>query len=559
MQKEKKLYILFKLKVMIKMVSKENDNEINANKRLNEILDVAKEHKVISLLTSSSKRKKSKDGDDEEVDYAGLREAMEELGPAFIKLGQLLATRPDMVGQEIADDLKKLRDNTPTTPFDEMRQVVEGELGRPLEDVYSEFNETPLGSASIGQVYKATLKETSEEVAVKIQKPGIYDIIVADVKILNNLAGKADKYITKTRTYNLPAIMKEFERSIFKELDYMEEVMNIHKITNNFKEDENIVIPQTFPDCCTSKVITMELVDGYVISDLFDKEVEGIDNKQIAKIGVQSYLKQILLDGFFHADPHPGNMFVTRDGKLAYIDWGMVGIISEEFKGNLAQMILILLSGDSKKLIKQLLYMKVITPEQNTEEFQEDVEDLLNKYLGVELDQMDGIFESLMNVMIKHNIVLPREFVMIGRGIILLEDTGNRLDPKFNLTTELEKFAKEMVGQKFSAGNLASGGLNYIVEIEHLLKDLPDRLNSTLDKVEKGDIEVNLNHTGLDDLKNQLSVSLIVSALIIGSSLAIIADKGPKIFDISAIGFIGFVFSAVLGIYIVLKYMIKKD
>jgi len=172
---------------------------------------------------------------------------------------------------------------------------------------------------------------------------------------------------------------------------------------------------------------------------------------------------------------------------------------------------------------------------------------------------MDGRFESLMNVMIKHNIVLPREFVMIGRGIILLEDTGNRLDPKFNLTTELEKFAKEMVGQKFSAGNLASGGLNYIVEIEHLLKDLPDRLNSTLDKIEKGDIEVNLNHTGLDDLKNQLSVSLIVSALIIGSSLAIVADKGPRIFDISAIGFIGFVFSAILGIYIVLRYMISKD
>ena len=540
-------------------MSKRDNNEINANKRLDEILDVAKKHKVISVLTSSSKRKKSKDGSDEEIDLAGLREAMEELGPAFIKLGQLLASRPDMIGPEIADDLKKLRDDTPTTPFDQMREVVESELGKPLDEMYSEFNETPLGSASIGQVYKATLKETGEEVAVKIQKPDIYDIIAVDVKILNNLAGKADKYITKSRTYNLPAIMKEFERSIFKELDYMEEVTNIQKITNNFKEDETIVIPQAFKDYCTSKVITMELIDGYEIADLFDKEVEGIDKKEVAKIGVQSYLKQILIDGFFHADPHPGNMFVTKEGKVAYIDWGMVGIITEEFKGNLAQLILILLSGNSKKLIKQLLYMKIITPEQNTEEFQEDVEDLLNKYLGVELDQMEGIFESLMNVMIKHNIVLPREFVMIGRGFILLEDTGSRLDPKFNLTTELEKFAKKMVGQKFSAGNLATGGLNYIVEIEHLLKDLPDRLNSTLDKVEKGEIQVNLNHTGLDELKNQLSVSLIVSALIIGSSLAIVADKGPRIFDISAIGFIGFVFSAILGAYIVLKYMVHKN
>ena len=396
------------------MASKQDDNEINANKRLNEILDVAKKHKVISLLTSSSKRKKSDDGSDEEIDFTGLREAMEELGPAFIKLGQLLASRPDMIGPEIAEDLKKLRDNTPITPFDQMREVVESELGKPLEEIYSEFDENPLGSASIGQVYKATLKENGQEVAVKIQKPNIYNIIVADVKILNDLAGKADKYITKTRTYNLPAIMKEFERSIFKELNYMEEVLNIQKITKNFEEDERVVIPQAFNEYSTSKIITMELVDGYVISELFDKEIEGIDNKEMAQIAVQSYLKQILLDGFFHADPHPGNMFVTKDANISYIDWGMVGIITEEFKGNLAQLILILLSGDSKKLIKQLIYMKIITPQQNTEEFQEDVEDLLNKYLGVDLDQMDGIFESLMNVMIKHNIVLPREFVMIG-------------------------------------------------------------------------------------------------------------------------------------------------
>lgn len=547
------------------MARKQNDNGINANKRLNEILDVAKEHKVISLLTASSKRKKTEDGSDEEFDYTGLREAMEELGPAFIKLGQLLASRPDMIGPEIAEDLKKLRDNTPVTPFDQMRKVIESELGSPLEEIYSEFDETPLGSASIGQVYKATLKETGEEVAVKIQKPGIYDIIEADVKILVNLAGKADKYITKSRTYNLPAIMKEFERSIFKELNYMEEVMNIQKITNNFKDDENIYIPQAFREYSTSKVITMELVDGYEIAELFDKEIEGIDNKQLAKIAVQSYLKQILLDGFFHADPHPGNMFVTKDGKVAYIDWGMVGIITEEFRGNLAQMILILLSGNSKKLINQLIYMNLITPEQNTEEFQEDVGDLLNKYLGVDLDQMDGIFESLMNVMIKHNIVLPREFVMIGRGFILLEDTGSKLDPQFNLTTELEKFAKKMIGQKFSVGNLATGGLNYIVEIEHLLKDLPDKLNSTLNKLDDGDLEVNLKHSGLEDLKNMISLSLILAALIVGTALVLAATiVASSLYNTStalplgyvySISLIGFIISLIIGIYIVFKYL----
>ncbi|MBE6488806.1 MAG: AarF/ABC1/UbiB kinase family protein [Methanosphaera stadtmanae] len=547
------------------MASKKNNNEINANKRLDEILDVAKKHKVISVITSSSKRKKNDDGSDKEIDLSGLREAMEELGPAFIKLGQLLASRPDMIGQDIADDLKKLRDNTPTTPFDQMRDVLETELGRPLEEIYSEFNEEPLGSASIGQVYKATLKETGQEVAVKIQKPNIYNIIDADVKILNNLAGKADKYITKSRTYNLPAIMKEFERSIFKELNYMEEVTNIQKITNNFKEDETISIPQAFKEYSTSKVITMELVDGYEIAELFDKQIEGIDNKEIAKIAVQSYLKQILLDGFFHADPHPGNMFVTNDGKVSYIDWGMVGIISEDFRGNLAQLILILLSGNSKKLIKQLIYMKIITPEQNTPEFQEDIEDLLNKYLGVDLDQMEGIFTNLMNVMIKHNIVLPREFVMIGRGFILLEDTGSRLDPSFNLTTELEKFAKKMISEKFSTGNLLSGGLNYIVEIEHLLKDLPDKLNSTLNKLDEGNLEVNLKHNGLDDLKNMISLSLILAALIVGTALVLAATivasslfkttTGLPIGYVYIISLAGFVISIILGIYIVFKYL----
>lgn len=383
------------------------------------------------------------------------------------------------------------------------------------------------------------------EVAVKVQKPGIYEVIVPDVKILSRLAGTVDKHVTKSRTYNLPAMAKEFERSIFKELDYMEEVRNINKITNNFKEVDYIKIPEVYPEFCSSKLITMELIDGYEVTDLFDNEIEGINNTEIAQYGTQSYLKQVLIDGFFHADPHPGNLFVTRDAKLCYIDFGMMGVVNDTFRSNFAQLILLLLDGNSYHLIKQLIYMDIITPEQNTSEFQEDVDDLLNAYIGVDLDQMDGIFDNLMNVMIKHNIILPREFVMIGRGILLIEDAGNRLDPHFNLTAELENFAKKMIRSKFEPGNLVGGGFNYIVEIEHLLKDLPDRLNSTLDKVEKGDLELNMNHSGLDDLKDQLSIALIVSALLVGSSIAILADKGPKVWDISAIGFFGFVFSAI--------------
>lgn len=360
-----------------------NDDKKVARQRFDEIMGVAKRHHLAKLL--------SKNGGDDDFEVSDLRYAMEELGPAFIKLGQLLATRPDLVGNEIADDLKLFRDNTPVTPFDEIKKVIEGELGKPLDEVYSEFNEEPLGSASIGQVYKATLKEKDMEVAVKVQKPGIYDIIVPDVKILNRLAETVDKHVSKSRTYNLPAMAKEFERSIFKELNYMEEVRNINKITNNFKNVDYIKIPDVYPEYCTSKLINMELIDGYEVQDLYENKIEGIDNTAIAQYGTQSYLKQVLIDGFFHADPHPGNLFVTRDAKLCYIDFGMMGVVNDEFRSNFAQLVLLLLDGNSHHLINQLLYMKIITPEQNTDEFKEDVDDLLNTYIGVDMDQMDGI------------------------------------------------------------------------------------------------------------------------------------------------------------------------
>ena len=526
-----------------------NNEKKSARQRFNEIMVVAGRHHLAKLLRNEV---------DENFEVSDLRYALEELGPAFIKLGQLLATRPDMVGKEIADDLKLLRDNTPVTPFEEIKKVIEEELGQPLDEVYSDFNEEPLGSASIGQVYRATLKDNGMDVAVKVQKPGIHDLIASDVKILNKLAGTVDKHVSMSRTYNLPAMAKEFEKSIFKELNYLEEVKNITKVTKNFEKVKYIKIPEVYPMLCTSKIINMELIEGYELPDLYGADIAGIDNSKIARYGCQSYLKQVLIDGFFHADPHPGNLFVTYDNKLCYIDFGMMGIVNNTFRSNFSQLILLLLNGDSRHVINQLLYMEIITPEQNTEDFQDDVDELLNAYIGVEMDQMDGIFEDLLNVMIKNNIVLPREFVMIGRGLILIEEAGNKLDPHFNLTSEIERFAREMIKTKFKPANLASGGFNYIVEIEHLLKDLPDRINNAFDKFEEGDVEIKLKIINFEDVLNRLSISLIISALLVGSSIAIFADKGPKFWDISALGFIGFAFSGILAAYLIITHIRKQ-
>lgn len=546
-------------------VGKQNGNL----KRINEIYKVLKKNDFGYLIEENTfflkfpfLRNRKLDKTDE-IDEASvpirIRKVLEELGPAYIKLGQMLSTRPDLVGVEIAGELELLRDNTPITPFDKIIEVIEEELGTSADDIYTDIDKTPIGSASIGEVYKAKLKTTGEEVAIKVQKPDIYNIIKSDIEIMKFIAGKIDQFISSTRSYNLPAIIKEFERSIFKEINYLDEVMNIQNLGANFKKVSYIKIPKAYPELCTEKLITMELIKGVELSELISGDYPDIDKKKIANYGVKSYFKQVMIDGYFHADPHPGNLIVTEDNRLCYIDLGMIGILNEDFKETLAELILLILSGNTNNIIKQLIYMDIITPAQNTKELKADIDDLINRYYGAELKNMDGAMEDLLNAMIKNEVVLPREFVMIGRGITLIEDTGKKLDPQFNAATELKKLSRQIVKNKYKPKRIGNVGLNYILQMEHLAKDLPDTINSTISKIEEGNIEVNLKHSGISQMTNQLSVSLILSSLIIGSSLALSARVGPALYEIPILGLIGFVFSALLGAYLVIQYMIDRE
>ena len=335
--------------------------------------------------------------------------------------------------------------------------------------------------------------------------------------------------------------------------------MNLQNLANNFKKVSYIKIPEVHTAYCSEKVITMEYIDGVAVTDLLKKDYPKIDKKKIANYGVKSYFKQVLIDGFFHADPHPGNLIVTKDGKLCYIDLGMMGILSENFKETLAELILLLIGRNSNNIIKQLIYMDIITPAQNTDKLKTDLDDLLNLYYGAELRNMDGLLDDLLNVMVENNIALPREFVMIGRGIALIEDTGKKLDPTFNAAEELKKLSRKIVINKYKPERIAKSSINYLLQLEHLAKDLPDTINNTISKIENGKLEVNLKHLEVSELINQLSVSLILSALIIGSSLAMFIEKGYHIFGYPILGLIGFVVSGILGIYLIIQYMIERD
>lgn len=544
-------------------------NSRNDNiKRINEIYNVLKENDFGYLIEENTFFKKfpflrNKKYQEEtamldETIPIRMRKVFEQLGPAYIKLGQMLSTRPDLVGIEIAEELQQLRDNTPATPFDEIKAVIEEELDGPIDEIFSNIDETPIGSASIGQVYKATLKLEDIEVAIKVQKPDIQEIIESDLKIMKFIAKRIDRYISSTRVYNLPAMVSEFERSIFKEMNYLEEMMNLQNLLANFRNVNYIKIPEAYTDYCTEKVLTMELIDGVEVTNLIKEDYPEIDKKKIANYGLKSYFKQIMIDGFFHADPHPGNLIVTEDYKLCYIDAGMMGILNEEFKEDLAELILLLVAGNTNHIINQLIYMDILTPSQNTPELRADIDELMNRYYGAELKNMDGILEDLLNAMIKNHVVLPKEFVMIGRGIALIEDTGKKLDPNFNAAAELKKLARKIMTNKYRPKRLSKIGVNYLLQLEHLAKGLPDTLRNTATKLEEGDMTIKLKHEDISQIINQLSVSLILSSLIIGSSLAIVGGTGPKIWDISAIGLIGFVFSAVLGAFLIIQYMIEK-
>ncbi len=550
----------------MKIISNTKNDSI---KRIDEIYKVLKKNDFGYLIEENTffktfpflkdtKRRKYKQLPDESVPKR-IKNVLEELGPTYIKLGQMLSTRPDLVGIELAKELETLRDETSITPFDEIKKIIEEDLGKPIDEIYKNIDKIPLGSASIGQVHKGVLVENNQEVAIKVQKPHVEETIKTDLKIMKFLSENIGRYINQTKVYNIPAILTEFERTIFKEIDYTEELINMKNLANNFKSVHYIHIPLPYQEYCSEKIITMELIKGKDVSEVMNNDYPEYNKKLIAKRGVKSYFKQIMIDGFFHADPHPGNMMIMENNVLCYIDEGMMGILDDDFREELAELILLLISGNVDNILNQLIYMDILTPTQNTPDLKADVNDLMNKYYSADLKDMHGGIQELLKVMIKNNIQLPREFLMIGRGMTLIEDTGMKLDPDFNAITELKKLSKKIIIQKYSPTRLARVSSNYMLQIEHLAKDLPTTLNNMISKLEEGNLSVKLKHESISEIMNQLSISLILSALIIGSSLAIMSNKGPKLFDVSILGLIGFVFSAALGIVLVIQFMIRDD
>ncbi|OWT32896.1 ABC transporter [Methanobrevibacter sp. 87.7] len=531
--------------------------------RFNEILQIFRKYGFSYLLGQTTIKRynpfRSSDLDDIKKGLANdiperLRLMFQDLGTTYIKLGQLLSTRPDIVGRRIANELSKLQDNNPSVGYDEIQNTIETELHDSIPNLFKSFSKKPIATASIGQVHEGILP-TGEKVAIKIQKADIEETIDTDLTIMKFIAEKADKYINSLKIYNLPGIIEEFERSIKKEIDYNQELMNMKHLAYDFKNDNTIHIPNVYPKYCSKKVITMEYIDGVKLADVFESDDPKFDKKLIADRGVKSYFKQIFINGFFHADPHPGNIFILDDNVVCFIDEGMMGLLDKEFKENLAELMILFTDNNVDNLIDQLMYMDILTEKIDIKNLKRDLNDMFSRYYGAELGQVKGAMNDLINLMTKYQVKLPNEFVLMARGIAIVEDIGQNLDPSFDVVPILQPIARKIITKKYSPKKLASSFKTNMFAFEHMIKVLPKRINKIFYKIEEGEIKINLELNNLNRITNKISLALIISALLIGSSYVMSIDKGPMIEDMPILGFIGFVVSLVLGVFTVLKYM----
>lgn len=546
------------------IIRRENNSNI---KRLNEILKVFNKYEFDYLVEKIGLKQKipfvkrsHKYESMEELDNSlpvRLRLTLQELGPTYIKLGQMISTRPDLVGEDIASEFSKMQYDNPIIPFDEIRRTVEKELEGSIDDLFELFYEIPISSASIGQVHVAKLIG-GPYVAVKVQKPDIENVIKTDLSIMKFLAKRIDRYIPQAKTYNFPIILKEFERSILKEIDYFQEFNNIKRFSNIFEEDPTVYVPKAYGNFSTKKILTMEFIRGEKISDVALSE--GIyDKKLIAKRGIKSYFKQIVEYGFFHADPHPSNIYILKGNIICYIDFGMMGALDNEFRENLTELFIYFIEKNVKGMVDQLGYMGILNDTIDRRALQYDFMDLMNKYYGIELKGVHGSMMDIISIMRNYGVVLPREFVLISKGFSMLEETGIELDPTFNTVAVLEPQVKKLTRRRLSQFRFIDFIKNNIFEIEHLLKTLPVNVSKALYKLEEGKLIIELEHKNLDRMINRISLSLILSALLIGSSLIILSNKGIMIFGFSFLGIVGFMISAILGLWLIVSIIRNND
>ncbi|MHB1397668.1 MAG: ABC1 kinase family protein [Trichloromonadaceae bacterium] len=492
-----------------------------------------------------------------------LRLAMEELGPTFIKLGQILSTRPDVLPHEYVEEFGKLQDKIPSIPLSDVLQQVEADLGAPAAEFFAEFSSIPLAAASIAQVHRGRLL-SGEEVVIKVRRPGIEGTIETDLDILAGLAYLVEHHIPNAGILDPEGVVKEFRRTIKREMDFTREGRTIDRFAANFAKDPTVYTPKVYWEYTSQRVLTMEYVDGVKISQLYDQPGAGYDPRAVAANGATAILKQVLVHGLFHGDPHPGNLFVLADNRVCFIDYGMVGRLDDDLKSLLVDLLTGVLQRDVDRIIALLLYSNDLSDEVDLKGLKRDLSEFIDTYYELDLKEINAgkLLTEFVEILTSYRIRFNPDLMLLAKALITIEGIGRQLDPEFNMIGHLRPFMEKVVRDRVNPAALSKELLRVTQSYGALAKTLPRDIKEFINRVNRNKFKIDLEHRGLEKLitdldksSNRISFSMLIAALIIGSSLIMQTNKGPMLFGFPILGFLGYSIAGFLGLWLAIAIL----
>lgn len=483
-----------------------------------------------------------------------IRRTLEDLGPTFIKFGQVISTRPDLVPQEVIDELSHLQERVPPFPGDEAVRIVETELHQPVSKLFAEFEAEPLAAGSLGQVHRARHFDGTP-LAVKIRRPHVERDIERDLSLMTEIAALIEYHFPESQVFDPLGLVRHFQRTIRREVNFLREARTMEQFRRLYRNDPDLHIPRIYEGLCTNSMITMEFVEGCRPTDLEEIRAYGLDPSQLAGAGARLYLKQVFVLGIFHGDPHPGNMRIQRDGAIALLDFGMVGFLDDEKREMLVDLIVAVSKSDVSLAVRVI--QKLGQPSRPVDEslLRIDIKDFVETYYGISLEQLQvgRMLQDFVSILSSHGLRCPGDLILLIRATVTLEGVGRGLNPGFNMASELAPFVEGLVKRRYDPRRIAQHVADDLKDLARTLHSMPVSLARTLDKLSRDDLRIQLEHRSLDRLisefdrsSNRIVVALVVAALVVSSSLIIRSVGGSPWVTVPV-----FSLSGMLGVWLI--------
>jgi ubiquinone biosynthesis protein len=494
-----------------------------------------------------------------------VRMVLEELGPTFIKLGQILSNRPDLVPNELQDELERLQEEVPPFSGEESAAIVEAELGAPVEELFREFDRRPLAAASVAQIHRAVLAD-GEEVAVKIQRPGLAELVEVDIDILGELAVLLERYVPESRNISPRDLVAEFERGMRQELDFGRERTAIERFASQFAREEGIKVPRVYREYSSARVLTIEFIDGTPLSSYLGGAGGGgpgpEDGRRVAKLGAELTLKQIFVHGFFHADPHPGNIVVLEDGRLCYLDFGLTGSLIQRDLEVVSDVLTSIIGRNEQKAARAVVKLAGRRDFEAARRIERDMAELIDRFQSVQAGDFSftGLLSALIGILVDEGLRLPPDLFLLVKALITIEGVATGLDPAFDFAAHLEPFAQTLVRERYSPHRVRTNVTTVASDYAEVLQSFPADYYRVVDALSSGRLRVRLEEASeravrktVMDASSALVFAVVLGSLIIGSAVIVHSRVPPLWNGIPLIGIVGFIAAGLVGFWLVIK------